>query len=259
MERTYDGVTVDIEDRVAVVTFARPPLNYFDIRLINGLADALEAIDREADLRATVLQSEGDVFCAGALFSGNEGSGDADLSDPGDIYRQAVRIFRAKKPIVAAIQGPAIGGGLGLSMVADFRVAAPEARFAANFVKIGIHPGFGLTHTLPRLIGQQAAALLLYTGRRIKGDEAHRIGLADVLAPRSGLYEAALRLAAEIAANSPLGVEATRATMRRGLADAVAAQVELECAEQIALFASEDFKEGVRAVSERRPGRWLRA
>ena len=264
MNIPFDGVTITQDGAVAIVSFSRPPNNYFDIELINTLAETLEGADRQPEIRAVVLRSQGKVFCAGAKFSGREGGGagasnSGDLSDPSELYRKGVRLFRTRKPIIAEIQGPAIGGGLGLAMVADFRVAAPETRFAGNFVKIGIHPGFGLTHTLPRAIGQQLTAMLLYTGRRIDGEEAVRIGLADVLAPLPALHETALGLAKEIAENAPLALEATRQTLRAGLADAVARQTDHECREQIALFGTEDFKEGVKALAERRPGRWVRA
>lgn len=264
MQTQFDGIRVDVDGAVAIVTFSRPPLNYFDVALVTSLADALEEIDRQSELRAILLQSEGKVFCAGAKFSGGEGEaaglgGEGDLSDPSDLYRKAVRLFRTRKPIVIAVQGAAIGGGLGLSMIGDFRVAATSARFAGNFVKIGIHPGFGLTRLLPRAIGQQAAAMLLLTGRRIDGNEAARIGLADIVVPDDQLADAALALAHELADGAPLALESTRATLRHGLADLVAEQTEHECREQIALFRSEDFKEGVKAVAERRPGRWVRA
>ena len=259
IEFESNGVTVEKNGHVAVVTFSRPPQNYFDMGLIDGLADALEEVDRQDDLRAVLLRSKGKVFCAGASFSGREGSGEGELADPGDLYRHGVRLFRTKKPIIAAVQGAAIGGGLGLSMIADFRVAAPEARFAGNFVKIGIHPGFGLTYNLPRIVGPQIAAMLLYTGRRIDGATAERIGLADELAPLNQLFDHALALATEIAENAPLAVEATRATLRAGLADKIAEQTELECARQVSLFKSEDFKEGVKAVAERRRGNWTKS
>ena len=119
-----------------------------------------------------------------------------------------------------------MGAGLGLALVADFRVAAPEARFTANFVKLGFHPGFGITHTLPRVIGQQRAALMCLTGRRITGEQAYAWGLADVLAPLEELQAAALKLAGEIAENAPLAVQSTRATFRAELAAAVKAQTD---------------------------------
>jgi enoyl-CoA hydratase/carnithine racemase len=168
------------------------------------------------------------------------------------IYRHAVRLFRCPLPIVAAVQGAAVGGGLGLALVADFRVASAQSRFSANFNRLGIHPGFGLSVTLPRVVGPQQAALLFYTGRRIGGGEAHAIGLVDVLAEGEGLREAALSLASEIAQSAPLAVMSTRATLRRGLADAVAAATEHELAEQHKQFATEDFAEGVKAMAERR-------
>src|SRR5215471_4613357 len=108
------------------------------------------------------------------------------------LYREAVRLFRCVKPVVAAVQGAAVGGGLGLSLVGDFRVASPESRFSANFSRLGFHAGFGLTVTLPRVIGVQQAALLFYTGRRLTGEEAKAIGLADVLVSQQELRAAAL-------------------------------------------------------------------
>jgi enoyl-CoA hydratase/carnithine racemase len=163
-----------------------------------------------------------------------------------------VRLFRTNKPIVAAIHGPAIGGGLGLALVADFRVTCAEATFSANFTKLGFHPGFGLTVTLPELIGKNAAALLFLTSRRIKGEEAHRIGLADVLVAHDAVRAAAMSLAREIATCAPLGVIATRATLRQGLADKIAAATEHELAQQSRLRHTADFQEGIRASGERR-------
>jgi len=136
----------------------------------------------------------------------------------------------------------------------DFRVASPETRFTANFVKLGFHPGFGLTYTLPRLIGQQRANLMFYTGRRVDGETAHAWGLADVLTDQDSLRAEALKLAAEIAENAPLAVMSVRATMRAGIAAAVKSQTDHEFIEQHRLQQTEDHKEGVRAVAERRPG-----
>ena len=138
-------------------------------------------------------------------------------------------------------------------------IAAPEARFAANFVKLGIHPGFGLTHTLPRLIGVQKAALLMYTGRRLNAEQALAWGLVDEVVEASDLRAAARRLADEIAEAAPLAVVATRATLRQGLFDAFRDQVRHESEEQTKLLATADAREGVAAVAERRPGRFIGA
>jgi enoyl-CoA hydratase/carnithine racemase len=170
------------------------------------------------------------------------------------LYQNAVRLFACSKPIVAAIHGAAIGGGLGLSLVADFRVVSPDARFGANFVKLGIHPGFGLTYTLPRVIGTQKASLMFYTGRRISGEQALEWGLADLIASPELVRQEATKLAKEIAECAPLAVQSTRATMRSEIVEAVKAQTAHKHAEQSRLFLTEDHKEGVKAVNERRGG-----
>jgi enoyl-CoA hydratase/carnithine racemase len=257
-EARYGDVSVAVRDHVGTVEIHRPPHNYFDVQLIRDLASAFGALDEDAACRASVLCAEGKSFCAGANFANRAATGvEAGTEKRNPLYSEAVRLFSCKKPIVGAIQGPAIGGGLGLALVPDFRVASPEARFAANFVKIGFHPGFGLTYTLPRIIGVQKANLLFLTGRRINGEEAYAWGLADVLVAADRLRETAAQLAAEIAENAPLAINSTRATVRRGLAEAVQAQTDLEFIEQDWLMRTEDHREGIKAVAERRPGRFV--
>jgi enoyl-CoA hydratase/carnithine racemase len=164
------------------------------------------------------------------------------------------RPFGTRKPVIGAIPGATFGGGLGLALLPYCPIAAPSAGFAANFVKLGIHQGFGLSHTLARLVGAQQATLLLYTGRRLNAEQALAIGLVDAIAPLDGLREAATQLAAEIAENAPLAVMSVRATMRAGIAEAVAAATEHELKEQQWLRGTEDAEEGIRSVAERRPG-----
>nr|AMK59479.1 enoyl-CoA hydratase/isomerase [uncultured bacterium UPO67part1] len=250
----YGDISVALEGHVALIEVHRPPNNHVNVELIRGLADALEAIDGDERVRASVLATEGKVFCGGADLQARGGIGEGNNAMVNPLYTAAVRLFACRKPVVAAIQGAAVGAGLGLALVADFRVAAPEARFTANFVKLGFHPGFGLTHTLPRLIGEQRASLMFQTGRRIKAEEALHWGLVDQVAPPETLRAEALRLAAEIAENAPLAVQSTRATLRRGIAEAVKAATDREFNEQNWLMKTADFAEGVRAVSERRPG-----
>lgn len=242
------------EGYVASVTIRRPPNNTVSVDLIRDLADALEALDREGDVRAVVLATEGKVFCAGADLAGR--AADAGLDAPGinPLYAEAVRLYETELPIVAAVQGAAVGAGLGLALAADFRVAAPEARFSANFTKLGFHPGFGLTYTLPRLIGHQAAARMFLTGSRIDSGEALRIGLVDLVTDLPDLKTQAHALAHAIAENAPLAVRSTRKTLRSEVAAAVKAATDREFAEQQWLMRTDDFREGVRAVAERRPG-----
>ncbi|PVR41387.1 enoyl-CoA hydratase, partial [Salmonella enterica subsp. enterica serovar Anatum] len=141
-------MAVEITGLVATIEIRRPPLNFFDILLIRQIADTLDEIDNDPNLRAVVLAAQGKAFCAGANFNNSapkEGH-DKAKSDPAKslgpinhLYHEAARIFGNKKPIVAAVHGAAIGGGLGLALSADFRVTCPEARFAANFTRLGFH------------------------------------------------------------------------------------------------------------------------
>ncbi|MGA8049602.1 MAG: enoyl-CoA hydratase/isomerase family protein, partial [Burkholderiales bacterium] len=205
----FPELRIELADAVATVEIRRPPHNFFDLALIRQLADAFEALDRNAECRAIVLAAEGKSFCAGANLG--DGAQQTSIGTPNTahLYTEAVRLFACKKPVVGAIHGPAIGGGLGLALVPDFRVTCPEARFSANFTRLGFHPGFGLTVTLPAVIGPGKAALMFYTGRRVKGEEALAMGLADVLVPQAEVRGAALALAREITECAPLGVMAT--------------------------------------------------
>ena len=256
----FNDIAVEMTGHVALIEIRRPPNNFFDIVLIKEIATALESLDEDINCRAVVLAAQGKAFCAGANF-GDGSMLNKDGQRPGELnrdqavqhlYLEAGRLFRTKKPIIAAVHGAAVGGGLGLAMVADFRVACPETRFCANFTRLGFHPGFGLTVTLPAVIGATKAALMFYTSRRVPGDEAFAMGLADVLVPQDQVRDAAMKLAAEIAENSPLGLVSTRATMRGDLADRVRKATEHELQEQSWLRKTEDFKEGVKATAERR-------
>ncbi|HEX5380028.1 MAG TPA: enoyl-CoA hydratase/isomerase family protein [Phenylobacterium sp.] len=247
-------ITVSKSGHVATVTLNRPPNNHVSVGLMRDLADTLERLDGDADVRAVVLATAGKAFCAGADLVASDGIASNGMGGINALYDQAVRLFSVETPIVVAVQGAAVGAGLGLALVGDFRVAAPEARFTANFVKLGFHPGFGLTHTLPRVIGEQRAALMFLTGRRVKAEEGLAWGLVDEVVPLEDLIPAAQRLAAEIAENAPLAVVATRKTIRSDLAAAVRSQTDHEHAQQTILRATEDFAEGVRAVQERRAG-----
>ena len=246
--------SVDV-DGVATVEIHRPPDNFFDVDLIGCLADTYAELDDDRNCRAIVLCSEGKNFCAGADFTGGSAAGPVSSGEDGvgRLYQQAARLLESLTPVVAAVQGAAVGGGLGLACTADFRVGCPEARFAANFARLGFHHGFGLTVTLPAIVGRQNAHELLLTGRRIDGGEAARIGLCDRMATKAELRMAAHSLAAEIAASAPLAVQSIRRTIRAGLADSFRAATVHEREEQDRLRLTEDFAEGVRAVAERRP------
>lgn len=247
-----DDVTTTLEDGVAVVEMHRPPANHFDESLIGALVETARALDDDDRCRVLVLCSEGKHFCAGADFGADGGFGADRVAVSERLYRRAVELFGTAKPVIAAVQGAAVGGGLGLALAADLRVAEPGSRFSANFARLGFHQGFGLSVTLPRLVGPQVATDLLLTGRRVDGTEAVRLGLADRLAEPGRVRETAVAWAREIAASAPLAVRSIRATLRAGLAEQVQQALTYELAEQARLWATADCAEGLAASLGRR-------
>ncbi len=250
-----EEIGVSIEGHVATVELRRPPNNFLDVELIGHLATALEALDKDSNCRSIVLAAAGKHFCAGANLKkrvDDEAAGKKAVTQPRHLYHEAQRLVQTKKPIVAAVHGSAIGAGLGLALVADFRVTCKEARLAANFCAIGYHPGFGMTVTLPRLVGHQTAKWLFLTGKRIPGDESMRMGLADRLVAQDQVRATALEMAAELAKSAPLAVQAARETLNLELFNEFRAATERKAFMQNLLRETYDFKEGVKAGFDRR-------
>ncbi|HMS58362.1 MAG TPA: enoyl-CoA hydratase/isomerase family protein [Tepidiformaceae bacterium] len=254
IEARYGDVAVEVRpDGVVVLEIQRPPNNFFDAALIGALSDVYEAIDAEPSSRAVVLAAAGKHFCAGANFSAQAaGTAPTARDTSNDLYMQAARLLEAKTPVVAAVHGAAIGGGLGLACSADFRVGCTETRMASNFAQLGFHHGFGLTITLPPIVGQQKALDMLLTGRRLDGEESYRIGLLDRLVAPEEVRAEAIRYASEIASSAPLAVRSIRATMRGNIGERYRAATTHEGKEQAWLRGTEDFREGIRASAERR-------
>ncbi|MGA8724191.1 MAG: enoyl-CoA hydratase/isomerase family protein [Acidimicrobiales bacterium] len=235
---------------VAEIEWHRPPANFFDVELLRRILEGLSFAERRG-CRAAVLASEGKHFCAGSDFSG---SGTPPGETLAALYRHAYELVAGPLPLVAAVQGSAVGGGLGLALACDLRVASPATRFSANFARLGLHHGFGLSLTLPEVVGPQRALDLLLTGRRIDGAEAEAIDLCDRLDddPRAG----ARRLASELAEVAPLAARAIRATQRARIVDGFRSAVDRERGEQLRLMKTDDFDEGVAATAERRAPRF---
>ena len=247
---------VSLADGIALLEMRRPPANHFDEVLIGKLVDAATSLDDDPSCRVILLTSQGKHFCAGADFSGGDFARD-QVAAAERLYRRAAELFDVRTPMIAAVQGTAVGGGLGLACAADFRVAEPSTRFVANFARLGFHQGFGLSVTLPELAGRQAATDMLLTGRRIDGAEAVRIGLADRLAEPGRLRETARELAGRIAASAPLAVRSIRATLRGDLAGRVRQALDHELAEQKIHWATRDSAEGIEASLQRRTPTFL--
>ena len=182
----YTDIGVEKHGHVGLIEIRRPPLNFFDISLINQIADALEEFDKDIEIRASVLAAQGKAFCAGANFSDptrQEQEGEREAKgDPADslgsinsLYLHAVRIFRAKKPVVAAVHGAAIGGGLGLAVSADFRVTCPEARFCRQLHQARLSSRLRPDHDASRTGRQEQCGtdLLHQPPRHRRGSHQH--------------------------------------------------------------------------------------
>ncbi len=249
---TNDAVRTWHDGHVAFVEIHRPPNNFFDRQTLSTLADQLEALGSDGQTRAVVLCSDGKHFCAGADLTGGAPVDDV-RGAAAALYGHALRIFAQPLPMVAAVQGSAIGGGMGLALAADFRVVDVSSRFAANFSRLGFHQGFGLSVSLPRVVGVQHAADLLLSGRSVQGDEALAMGLCDQLADPGDQRSVATELAGRLAEAGPLAVRSIRATLRHGLVAQIEAAIEHELDEQVSLMATSDWREGIRASRDRRP------
>jgi 2-(1,2-epoxy-1,2-dihydrophenyl)acetyl-CoA isomerase len=253
-------VTIEHAGRVAVVTLHNPPHNLLTVPLLRSLASSVTSAASDPRTAALVLCSEGRSFCAGADFN----SVDAPVPSDGEgfatqiplFYAEAARLFDVAVPMVAAVQGAAIGAGLGLALACDLRVVGEKGWFRASFVRLGIHPGFAVSYTLPLLLGPARAADLFLTGRRVDAPESYRLGLADRLVPAGSELSSAVALAEEIGAGAPLALASTRTTLRAGLGDAARQAMAHELAEQTRLAGTADAVEGVRAALEGREPRF---
>lgn len=259
MTTASDTVEISVRGHVGEIRFANPPINFATLPLLRMVGDAIEELDANPDVRCTLLTSVGKNFCAGADLKEGESSaeGDTGVGVIRAFYGQAERLFRRRKPMVAAVQGAAIGAGLGLALVADFRIASPDARLSANFVRLGFHPGFGLTYTLPRLVGAQKAAWMMLSAERVKAGPALEWGLIDRIAGEGELLADAEKMANEIAENAPLALMEVHDTLCGATADNVRKAMEHELSRQAVLRETADYAEGVASVFERRDANFI--
>lgn len=231
---------------VAVIEMDFPPANFVDPGALERLVQALESAASDPEVRSIVIYGSGKHFCAGVDFASN-GLGEDRASGARSFYAQAAKIFEIPVPIVAAVKGAAVGGGLGLACAADFRVVASNARLHANFAALGFHPGFALSVTLPQIVGSQRAAELLYSARRIDGEQAFAIGLADRVVHEDEVREQAIALAQEFAAQAPLAVRSIKATLLAGIRARIQSTLDHELEEQAILWSTEDSRIGIAA------------
>lgn len=251
-------VILEGTEGIFTLTLQRPDaLNALSTEMCRAVLDALARIDRDPGARALILTGTGRAFCAGADLKEREGATpEAIWKHNRSIFQIPLALERAAVPVIAAINGFALGGGCELALGCDLRWAATTAEFGCPEVTRGIIPAAGGTQRLSRLVGPSRAMGLILTGRRIGAAEAYRIGLVDGVVAPDELLPAAGEIARAIASNAPLAVRAAKRAIRYGLLHSVEAGLDLEGHLQRALYASADCQEGIVAFRERRPPRW---
>ena len=246
-------------DRVTTITLNRPEkLNAFAGTMRDDLLAALRAAEADAECRVVVVTGAGRAFCAGGdvdFMRGLQRDGDIagmrKLLDAGrDIITQIVEMT---KPVIASVNGVAAGAGCNLALACDFRIASDQAKLGETFVRIGLHPDWGGTWLLPRLVGRSRALEILMSGRIVDAAEALAIGMVDRVVPAADLARETESLARSIAAGPPIAIAGIKRAVLQSERNEVGAQIELESEHQLRAFASNDAAEGMAAFFEKRP------
>jgi enoyl-CoA hydratase/carnithine racemase len=249
-------VRVQTEGAVATIRLDRPPMNALNTQVVNELAAAAAQVSADPEVRAVVLYGGTKVFAAGADVKEMAEAGYAQITaHSGRLQESLTAVAKIPKPVVAAITGYALGGGLELALCADFRVVGDGAKVGQPEILLGIIPGAGGTQRLPRLIGPARAKDIVYTGRFVAAQEAVAIGLADRVVPDSGVYEAAVELAGQFATGPALALRAAKQAIDDGLEAGLGAGLEIEQLHFAGLFATEDQRTGMRSFIENGPGK----
>lgn len=252
---TKESVLLEVKDHIAVVTLNRADnRNSMTPDLLAGVANAIQEVGSRNDARCLVVTGSGNTFCGGADFRSKEelAPGRFGHEKLYDTYKNFLTVLDLDIPVIAAMNGHAIGGGLGLALVCDIRVANETARYGANFVRLGMHPGMATTYFFPRFVGVPKAAELLLTGRVITGADAADMGLVNHAVPEDKVMDKAMEIAREIATAAPLAVRWTKQSLYNNLQWDVRRAAEREGMLQAQSMSTEDFREGVKALLEKR-------
>jgi enoyl-CoA hydratase len=253
---------------IAVLTLNRPErMNALNVRLVRELREAVQDLHGDREARVVVLRGAGRGFCAGADLKGDDTRvpGTEEMGELGTIYKMQenlsdaiLALHECDKPIVAALHGAAVGGGLALALASDVRIAAEGTRFGAVFIRVGLSAcDVGVSYFLPRIVGAGRAAELMLTGRHFDAAEAERIGMLHAVVPEAALFERALEKAREIAANSEYGVWMTKRGLWTNLdAPSLRHAIELENRQQVLGTFTGNMIEAMKAFQEKRPPRW---
>lgn len=254
----YQDVMLDKSENIATLTLNRPEqLNTYTPAMLVELGDAIREIARDNEVRALIVTGAGRAFCAGADLKESQAA-KASMTHQATMIREtmhripsALRGLRA--PVIAAVNGPAMGAGCDLALMADIRIASEAARFGEAFVKVGVTPGSGGAWLMPRVIGLSRACELLFTGDIIDAREAERIGLVSRVVPADQLLAEARALAKRIAANPPLAVSYIKQAIYGGQDTPLESALQFAALATAALTQTKDHEEAVRAFLEKRP------
>jgi 2-(1,2-epoxy-1,2-dihydrophenyl)acetyl-CoA isomerase len=254
----YENIILDKKDRVATITLNRPEkLNAFAGRMRDELGDAIEDAGQDNSVRVVVITGAGKAFCAGADLNRT-----VELSKSKNVaaFRQLLEsgrrvvsgIRQMPKPVIASINGAAAGAGMNLALACDIRLASTTAKFSQAFAKIGLHPDWGGTFFLPRLIGAAKACELMFTGDTIDATTAERLGIVNRTVPPEELETATKGLAERLSVAPPLAIAMMKRAIYRGAEDSLEAMLAFETEAQLACFESRDCLEGINAFLEKR-------
>jgi enoyl-CoA hydratase/carnithine racemase len=249
-------VRVETDQAMATIRLDRPPMNALNAQVQEEIAAAAAEVSADPAIRAVVLYGGPKVFAAGADIKEMAGASSARMAvDARRLQASFAAVAKIPKPVVAAITGYALGGGLELALCADFRVAGQGARVGQPEILLGVIPGAGGTQRLPRLIGPARAKDIIFTGRFVAAQEAHAIGLVDRVVPDDEVYAAARDLVARYAAGPALALRAAKQAVDAGLETDLDTGLEIERLQFAALFATEDQRTGMRSFVENGPGK----
>ena len=242
-------------DAIGIITLNRPDnRNSMTPELLDAFA-AATALARAAPLRCLVVTGTGSCFSSGADFKSRvQRDGERQTSSERSyaMYEPFLSLLDIAVPVIGALNGHTVGGGFGLAMVCDIRIGARDAKYGANFVRLGLAPGMAISYLLPRLVGLARANELLFTGRLIDGAEAERIGLLTSAVDTADVLDEALGLARAIAANAPIAVRETKRAIQRGLDLQIREAARLEAYAQAESLTTEDSREGIAALLAKR-------
>ena len=254
----YENIIFEKKNGIGYVTVNRPEaLNALNDSVIEELDSVFRAIDRDDEVRVVIITGAGRAFVAGAdiaQMSRLDGSEGRVMSMRGQKMMEFIGFM--DKPVIAAVNGFALGGGNELSMACDIRIASETAKFGQPEVNLGIIPGYGGTQRLPRLVGRGMAKKLIYSAEIIDAEEAYRIGLVDEVVPADQLMDTAAKLAETIASKAPIAVKMAKAAINNGMNTDLKTGVQFEAEAYASTFVSEDRVEGMKAFLEKRPAKF---